>query len=128
MAAATMSPSGQVCDTHHDSAPSDVNGCPYTQRLKGFINARYQRAWNGQGNPNPVLSAGNGCSSTVGYDAAPDGPGGTVGLETPCNGPPTPASVWQKLVLVRVAGRLLVDDILIDASHDGHFTSVYAQA
>lgn len=125
VAAATISPTGNLCDTHRDNAPSDVNACPYTKRLKDFINARYQRAWNGQGNPNPVLSVQPACSDGsehVSYAASANGPGGTVSIIT-CG---QADQAWQKLVLVRIGGVLLVDDILLDSRHQGNFVSVYA--
>ena len=127
VAAATISPTGQLCDTHRDSGPSDVNACPYTRRLKDFVDARYQRAWNGQGNPNPVLSAQPSCSDGsehVSYDSAPNGPGGTVTIIT-CG---QTAQAWQRLVVVRSGQALLVDDILVDSRHQGNFVSVYASA
>lgn len=125
MAAATISPTGQLCDAHRDNAPSDVNACPYTMRLKDFVDARYQRAWSGQGNPNPVLSAQPACSDGaehVSYAANPNGSGGIVTIIT-CG---QPDQAWQKLVLVRSGQALLVDDILLDSRHQGNFVSVYA--
>jgi hypothetical protein len=126
VAEATMSPTGRLCDTHRDTAPSDVNSCPYTPRLKSFVDALDQRAFAGQGNPNPVLSAGSGqCAPVVGYQVRAAGNGGTVALETGCpGGAPTPA--YQKVVIVQVGRVLLVDDILIDAGHNGSFVSIYS--
>src|SRR5262245_9710177 len=70
-----MPPSGTLCDTHRDTAPSDVNACPYTDRLKARVNALYRQAWSGQANPNPVLSSGPPCDSSsptvVSYFAKP---------------------------------------------------------
>jgi hypothetical protein len=126
VAEATMSPTGRLCDTHRDTAPSDVNSCPYTPRLKSFVDALYQRAFAGQGNPNPVLSAGSGqCAPVVAYQVRAAGNGGTVALETGCpGGAPIPA--YQKVVIVQVGRVLLVDDILIDAGHNGSFVSIYS--
>jgi hypothetical protein len=126
VAEATMSPTGSLCDTHRDMAPSDVNSCPYTQRLKSFVDGLYQRAFAGQGNPNPVLSAGAGsCTPTVGYEVTATDSGGTVALKTGCSGDAaTPP--YQKLVMVDVGGGFLVDDILLDPRHNGTFVSIYA--
>ena len=127
VAAAAISPTGHLCDTHRDNGPSDVNACPYTKRLKDFIDARYQRAWSGQGNPNPVLSAQPACSDGsehVSYDSAPNGSGGTVTIIT-CG---QADQAWQRLVMVRSGPALLVDDILVDSRHQGNFVSVYASA
>jgi hypothetical protein len=130
LAKRVMSPSGASCDTHRDTAPSDVNACPYTDRLKARINTLYQQAWSGSGNPNPVLSAGPPCgpaSTVVTYFAQSDASGGgTVSLIATCGAPATSASQsWQRLVIVSIGGTPLVDDILVDGSHSGHFTSQY---
>src|SRR5262249_41537417 len=130
VAKGVMAPSGTLCDTHRDAAPSDVNACPYTDRLKARVNALYRQAWSGAGNSNPVLSSGPPCSpsnpTVVSYFAKPSAAGGDVSLVTACGTPEVDASTsWQKLVIVSVNGSLLVDDILIDRAHTGGFVSVY---
>lgn len=125
-----MAPSGALCDTHRDTAPSDVNVCPYTDRLKARVNALYQQAWSGRANPNPVLSSGPPCGpsspTVVSYFAKPSSAGGTVSLVATCGPLQANASTsWQRLVIVSVNGSLLVDDILIDRAHTGSFVSVF---
>jgi len=125
-----MSPTGTLCDTHRDTAASDVNACPFTDRLKAAINARYEQAWTSHAEPNPVLSSGPPCGprgSVVQYTPVPTASGGYVSLVIGC-GPGTATSRWwQTLVLVSSNGTLLVDDILIDRSHTGKFSSIYSQ-
>ena len=125
-----MSPTGTLCDTLRDTAASDVNACPFTDRLKAAINARYQQAWTSHANPNPVLSSGPPCGprgSVVQYVPVPTASGGYVSLVIGC-GPGTGTSRWwQTLVIVSSNGTLLVDDILIDRSHTGKFSSIYYQ-
>ncbi len=130
VAKSVMAPAGTLCDTHRDTAPSDVNACPYTARLRTAINARYQQAWSGHANPNPVLSSGPPCgppgSTVVSYFPSPDAAGGTVSLVATCGGPTADASAsWQKLVIVSANGSLLVDVTLLDLSHTRSFVSVY---
>jgi len=130
VAKGVMAPSGTLCDTHRDTAPSDVNACPYTDRLKARIDALYRQAWSGAANPNPVLSSGPPCGpsnpTVVSYFAKPSAAGGNVSLVAACGTLEVDASMsWQKLVIVSVNGSLLVDDILIDRGHTGGFVSVY---
>ena len=131
IAKGVMAPSGTLCDTHRDAAPSDVNACPYTDRLMARVSGLYRQAWSGVANPNPVLSSGPPCSpsnpTVVSYFATPSAAGGSVSLVTACGTLEVDASrSWQKLVIISVKGSLLVDDILIDRAHTGGFVSVYA--
>jgi hypothetical protein len=124
--------SGELCDTHRDTAPGDVNACPYSDRLKARINHLYQLAWAGQYNPNPVLSVGPPCGpaepTNVSYFAATTSAGRTVSLVATCGTPAADAAgAWQSPVFVRDAGSAtVVDDILRDLAHSGHFVSIYA--
>jgi hypothetical protein len=125
-----MDPAGALCDTRRNTGPSDVNGCPYTDRLRAALNARYQQAWSSHSNQSPVLSPGPPCpppgTTVVSYFVTASGTGGTVALVTTCGGPATdPAASWQKLVIVSSGGSLLVDDILVDPSHTGKPVSVF---
>jgi hypothetical protein len=126
-----VSPSGGLCDTHRDNAPSDVNACPYSDRLKARVNGQYQLAWAGQGNPNPVLSAGPPCGpaipTVVAYFPATTTAGRIVSFVANCGTPAANASgAWQSLVFIAGPGSApLVDDILRDLAHTGNFVSIY---
>lgn len=126
VAEAAISPAGAVCDTLHPAqGPATVDGCPYTERLKHLIDAKYQAAAEMRWNPNPVLSADPPCDNgrmEVSYYPTVTASGGVVALTT-C-GAPVHAS-YQKLVIVRQGSELVVDDLLLDARHTGTFVSVY---